>query len=159
MRTLAHALLGILLIGVVGLVGACGGDDNGNGNGNGTGSAPEAVYDAYVEAFNARDAEAVEALLDPDVLQPEYDATDLGFGVLPALEGRDAVMANMTQAWDTTDPVVETYEYVEVSGNTVTVEETLSHFDGSELNPPHVQQTTVSDDGLITVLFDTRSVE
>lgn len=109
------------------------------------GTSPEDVVVDSLEAYNARDIDALEGLYDPEIVIT-YDLSPVGGGEIPDDVGREAVLALTEQFWEQADPVL-TYEVIAVNGRTVTTAETAAFPDGSFTR--HTTTYQVSDEGLI----------
>jgi hypothetical protein len=114
--------------------------------GGGT-DTPEDVVGQYLEASNARDVDALEALFDPEVVFT-YDASAVGGGAFNAeWVGRETVLANLSGVWSTWHPTTTSYEVVSVDAGTVMTEEVVHFGDGTRYSHDVVYE--VSDDGLM----------
>ena len=98
------------------------------------------------EAINICDATALEALLDPDVVQTiafQEDET--------TMTGSAAVIAAYEQPWaDGCPGPGSDFEVVSVEGNIVTTAETAELPDGTMIRPSQVFE--VSDDGMVVAI-------
>ena len=113
----------------------------------GGGEAPEDVVAQSVEAFNARDLDALEALFDPEIFYV-YDSAAAGYPEFnQEFAGREAVLEDLQKVWPEWDPTTISYEVLEVDGGTVTTIEKVAYFDGDTASV-HCRYE-VSDDGLI----------
>ena len=111
----------------------------------GEGSSPgEVITRRFRIHQNTCDAEAVEALLDPDVvLTIEFEGEETVF------TGSAEVLAWFEGNWEDGCPgAAEDFEIISVEGNTVTTESTSTLPDGTKVRPTAVYE--VSDDGSIT---------
>jgi len=109
------------------------------------GTSPEDVVVDSLEAYNAHDIDALEALYDPEIVVT-YDLSPVGGGEMPDDVGREAVLGLTEQFWEQADPTL-TYEVIAVDGGTVTTSETGTFPDGSSTRSTTTYR--VSDAGLI----------
>ena len=150
MRSLMRAL-GVAAVLVL-LAVACGDDSGDTAETTESPVTTEATVDfsrdARIQRFrihlNMCDAEAVEALLNPDVvLTIEFEGEETVF------TGSAEVLAYFEGNWENGCPgPVEDFEIISVEGNTVTTESTSTLPDGTKVRPTAVYE--VSDDGPIT---------
>lgn len=131
-------ILGVVVVVVAVVVGiiVASGDDA---------ASPEAVVESNIAAVNARDLEAYEATMDPDIVIT-YDGSTVGIDGIPAVNGRDAVMENATEYWNQLGPTV-TYEVLTVDDETVITEQVATVTGGGATR--HEVTYEVSADGLI----------
>ena len=113
----------------------------------GEGSSPgEIITRRFVVAQNTCDAEALEALMDPDVvLTIEFGGEETVF------TGSADVLAYFEGNWENGCPgAAQDFEIISVEGNTVTTESTSTLPDGTRVRPTSVYE--VSDDGPVTAI-------
>ncbi len=108
---------------------------------------PEDVVAQLIEASNARDADALAALYDPEVFH-SYNASQLGSTQYNTKRtGHDNVMELIVEyVWPMWGPKVTSYEVLEVDGGIVTTSENVMGFG---ISNRQVVTYEVSDDGLI----------
>lgn len=110
--------------------------------------SPEDVVAQVIEASNARDADALAALYDPEIVHT-YDASPVTGHTFDNTirTGRENVLELLEgYVWPNWGPKVTSYEVLEVDDGTVTTSENVTMFGWSGR---HVVSYEVSDDGLI----------
>jgi uncharacterized protein (TIGR02246 family) len=109
--------------------------------------SPEDAVGQVVDAWNARDAEAMAALYDPEVVYI-YDASLAGASWANLeVTGREALLEANQDTWAQWGPTVTSYEVLTVDGGTVTTSEEVQLSGGGLYR--HAVTYEVSDNGLI----------
>lgn len=113
---------------------------------NNDGVAPEDVVVDSLEAFNARDRAALEALYAPDITV-SIDFRQAGGELLPDEVGRDVSLDQTAEFWRVADPTLS-WEMVSVDDGMVSVAVTTTFGDCSIER--YTSAYTVSEEGVIT---------
>lgn len=110
---------------------------------------PEEVVAQFIEAFNARDTEAVAALYGLENTYV-YDASAAGAAwANREASGREDVLALLDDVWGEYSPTVISYMLRSINGGTVTTAETVEMAGGATYG--HIVTYEISDDGLIVL--------
>lgn len=112
--------------------------------------APEDVVAQHIEAWNARDLDAVEALSAPEIVAT-YDASAVGYSEFNTeFVGREAALEGIQEVWSVWDTMIISSEVLQVDGGTVTTIERIAFSNGDTAYTASTRcRTEVSDDGLI----------